>query len=505
LINQRAIDAFLKRKLNSYEWLKTLSHDQLNAELPAHLHSKLWLHQKTSFLLINELKRFIVHIGMGGGKTLLSLAVIQHLKNCGEKVKAIVFVPYLTAVETWVEEVAKHAPELKCVPLLGTSTENLAALDEPGDLFVVCYQTAVAALSTKNNGKWQLDAEVVRRRFASFNFLVCDEIHKCKSQKSLTYKMCRAISAQSEYVIGLTGTPFATDVSDLWPQFNLVDFGETLGPNITFFREAFFTKKKNYWGGYEYKFQQKKMPVLQRFIKNRSIHYSVDEFSDMPPKSYFVRSITLPPESLTYSESAMTELKTALKGGGDLRAVESSYLRLQQLGSGFMTLRGEDTERVQIQFDTNPKLDALEEILDAMDVNSKMVIFHHFVYTSGLLSERLRRMGWDHACINGSVHDPVAQLRRFKGDPNCKALVINCKSGSSSLNLQLAHYVVFFEQPTSSIDRQQAEARCWRPGQDKRVFIYDLLARGTMDHRQHAVNKTGENLLKCLLSGKVNI
>jgi SNF2 family DNA or RNA helicase len=110
-----------------------------------------------------------------------------------------------------------------------------------------------------------------------------------------------------------------------------------------------------------------------------------------------------------------------------------------------------------------------------------------------------------HARIYGGTRDPIAQLRQFKTVDTCSVLVINSRSGSSTLNLQHANYCVFFEQPDSAIDRQQAERRIWRPGQDKRSFIYDFLMDGTADWAMHKANKAGESLLKNLLDGKIEL
>lgn len=505
MINQKAIDTFLKRPLNSYDWIKGCTDEELNSELyklKVLMNGvKPWTHQKACFLLLNELNRFIFHINMGGGKTLLSLMFLRYKKQIGEKPRAIVFVPYITSVETWIDECAKHMPDLACVPLLGTTKQNLADLQKPGDLFVICYQSAVAMLATRSVGKWQLDVPTLGTVFANFNFLVCDEIHKTKSQKSLTYQMCRAISAKCNWVIGLTGTPFGKDLQDLWPQFYLVDFGETLGPTLTFYRNVFFKSKVNYWGGWEWKFKQEMMPKLTRMIKNRSIHYGIDEFYDMPAKEYIIQKLALPHSVEGYVKQAIFELRWGIKQG-DLKLVESNYLILRQLSSGFMTFKGEDDERVHVKFDENPKLEALVDRIEQMPPQCKMVVFHHFVYTNQLISERLREIKIPHARIYGRSRDPISELRRFKDDGKCRVLVINSKSGSSSLNLQGANYVEFFEQPDSPIDRQQAEARCWRPGQDKRVFINDLMVRGTVDERMYYANKAGTDLLKALLEGK---
>lgn len=467
---------------------------------------QLWPHQKVALLLALELKRFMFFLEMGSGKTLISLMLLHYRKQRGERPRAIVFVPYLTSVETWVEEVARHAPNLKCKPLLGSTAENLSALSEEGDLFVICYQSAVAMVSDEvydpkiGRKKWVINADQIRHYFASFDTLILDEVHKCKTASSLVFKMCRAISAQCEYVLGLTGTPFGRDLADLWPQFFLIDFGETLGKTLSFYRGVFFRQKINRWGGYEFTFKKKLFPALQRTIKNSSISYSISELRDMPEKEYIPKFLPLPADGKLYADRAIKELNEAVKGD-DYKQVESTYLQLRQLASGFMTLRGLDDDKIHVKFDQNPKLEALVELLDGMPASSKAVIFHHFVYTGKLISEKLSELKIKHAHIWGGQKDPIGELRRFKQENDCPILLINIKSGSSSLNLQNANYLIFFEQPDSPIDRKQAEARVWRPGQTQRVFIYDLLTRNTADVRLHKANIDGKHLLEELLGG----
>src|SRR5690606_24281432 len=113
---------------------------------------------------------------------LLTLMLIKYLKDHGKKPRAIVFVPYVITIDTWVEETEKWT-SLNCVALDGTSEQNLHTLNNSpdADLFVVCYQSAVAMLSKKKKapklikGKpnkkkidWVLDGVKVRKQFKGF-------------------------------------------------------------------------------------------------------------------------------------------------------------------------------------------------------------------------------------------------------------------------------------------------------------------------------------------------
>lgn len=513
MINKKVVEKFLNRKMQSHDWLKKLKRRELLSSLGTELKTvpgfdKLWVHQLVCFLLITEFKRFMLHLDMGGGKTLITLFTVLYRKIIGEGPQAIVFVPYVSSVDTWIEECKKHTPSLKLVPLIGTTIQNLRLLEErDGDVFVICYASAVAMLSEANPKKkgWTIDPKRTRKVFDGFDMFVADEIHKCSDIGTLTYRMCRAISQQCEYGLGLSGTPFGKDVEDIWGQFYLVDFGETLGQTKGLFQEAFFVKKRNFFSKFdEYVFDKKKMPLLTKVIKHNSIHYDATEMYDLPTKRYIQHKLALPTAIQDYVSVAAARFIAALKSGSGSRfgEAEASYMQLRQLASGFMTLDGANSTKVKVSFDNNPKLDYLEEKINAMPHGCKMVVFHHFVYTNQLISDRLKSLKIKHARIWSGQKNSLGELARFRDDPNCIVLVLNDQSGSSSLNLQHANYMFFFEEPDSAINRQQGERRIWRAGQTKPVYYIDPFMEGTVDERIFYSNQQGKRLLDQLLKGK---
>jgi hypothetical protein len=445
--------------------------------------------------------------------TSITLFSILARKLRGEKPKAVVFVPYVTAVDTWIEECKKRTPQLKLVPLIGSTTDNQRQLAEAdGEIYVICYASAVAmlaepAVNRKGKSGWNIDPKNTRKVFDGFDMIVLDEIHKCSNISTLTYRMCRAISFECKYGIGLSGTPFGKNVEDIWSQFYLVDFGETLGETKGLFMEAFFKKEKNFWNknrfANEYKFDKSKMPLLKKMVKHSSIHYDASEMHDLPVRRYIPRRLRLPPDIEEYVHIAAQKFIEAVKSkdtSNRFRLAEASYMQLRQLASGFMTVNG-DSEKIKIAFDSNPKLDLLEEYIDGMPRGCKMVVFHHFIYTNELISQRLTKLKVGHARIWSGQRNILKELQRFRDDVKCRVLVINDQSGSNSLNLQHANYMFFFEEPDSPINRQQGERRIWRPGQTQPVYYIDPFMDGTVDERIFYSNQQGKKLLDSLLKG----
>jgi len=521
MISPKAISKFLNRKLDNYDWVKKYKNKELRKEIkglkpsPEFGSIKLWHHQKACFLLMIYLQRFLLFLDMGTGKTLLCLSVIKYRKQMGENPCAIVFVPYITAVHTWIEEVEKHTPELICVPLLYDSKVNKDLfIKGDADLYIMCYQSAVAMVKKKvpipnsNKTKWIINPSTIREIFNHIDMMILDECHKVKNHSSLTFRMCRAITHEIDWAYGLTGTPFSRDLTDLWSQFYIVDLGQTLGNTLGIYREAFFEKKWGYWGGVEYKFKKKYFDQLHSIVKNRSIRYDINECHDMPPRIYITKKIQLTNDMINYGKIIIEKMIKLMKENKDNKnysAIQNYFIFLSQISSGFLTLKPElenKKNRVFIEFDENPKLELLMDLIDEMPKDSKMIIFHNWVYSNKMISKKLTENKINHARIWGGQKDQLNELRKFKKNKTCRVLIINSQSGSSSLNLQHANYVAFFEQPRSAIERSQAERRAWRPGQEKKVFFFDLVMKNTFDQKQNAYNKQGRDLLKNLLDGK---
>jgi SNF2 family DNA or RNA helicase len=93
-------------------------------------------------------------------------------------------------------------------------------------------------------------------------------------------------------------------------------------------------------------------------------------------------------------------------------------------------------------------------------------------------------------------------LHRFQRDAACRFLLLNNQSGALGLNLQVANYVIFYERPVSPIVSQQAEARCLRTGQQRTVFFYDLVAKGTVDEKIARYLEEGKDLFNAIVAGK---
>ena len=284
----------------------------------------------------------------------------------------------------------------------------------------------------------------------------------------------------------------------LWSQLNLVDGGESLGDTLGLFRAAFFTEKRNYWGGYDYEFKRSTKRELNRILQHRSITYRWDECIELPPLVAEIEEVSLPDEASSYYAQFVRQIK---RSRASMQERQNAFIRMRQVSSGFVGFTDDETgERAEIAFDINPKLDRLLELIAQVPPKSKWIVFHEFTYSGRLITNALKDLGVRHEWLWGGAKDARGIEDRFVNDERVRGIVLNHKMGAFSLDyLSRANYLFFFESPVPVIAREQAERRPRRLGQKRTVFQFDLCCRGTVDSRILSFHREGLDLGKAIL------
>lgn len=470
-------------------------------------------HQAISMYLGHKYDRWLYLLDMGAGKSFC----ILHLMNQRRKAfkRALVVVPAVANIGAWLDEVQKHTPNLKASGITGTKEARTIKFEGKSDLTVITYmgllsfvcvkvQVGYRVVKGKRRPKYamKVDPKKIAYLCKHYDFLCLDEITEIKNHLSTTFKACRAMSSKMKLVYGLTGTPFGRDATDLWAQFFVVDGGESLGPTLGLFREAFFSQKQKFFGGYEYKLKKKLRPELMRMMRNRSIRFAEAEYRhDMPPKNY----ITLKVRFSEKAEKLYDHLAEKLhKDRKNHVLAERSFIRMRQLCSGFAVMTStvdKEEERVEVPLKENPKLDLLVQQLKELPSDAKAVVFNQFKLSGRLIEERLKKEGITARRLYGGTKDKIGLVKEFTQTPSVKVLICS-SSGALGLNLQVANYVFFYESPVDVIERMQMEKRCDRPGQTKTIFNYDIVVADSVDERILNFHGEGKALLATILDGK---
>lgn len=517
MISEKAIKNYINEPRDDFRWLKELGHKELDRLLNGidpkpRYNKKLGLHQKVALYLGIGLGCFAYWYDMGTGKTLISLELLQYWWDIGELRRALVFVTSDKAFPTWENQIKEYGITIPyCTLDANNSVEKWEKLDnfDEGIVFLH-YPGAVAMVSgpskTKKN-KIALIPDKVAKLVQGVDAAVYDEITKAGNTTSLTHKLCRKVSQAAAFRYGLAGMPNGRDPTPLWAQMYLIDQGETLGPTLGLFREAFFTgtenpfvpaSKRKY--ALDYTFKERMTPKLSRMVLHRSLAYTADECIDLPPEREVTEYIKLPPDTRAYYDELVAEL---IEAKGNMRAVKNAFLRMRQLSSGFLGMKDDETgERAEIEFEPNVKLERLLDIADTFPENRKALIFYQFTHSGKSIVKAFKKeFKLDVPWLWSGTKDSRKTLRDFiEGDaPFC---LINNQVGAYSLDgLQVANYEFVYEAALSAIDYEQMKRRIRRQGQKHRTcFYYPLVVKDTVDEKILQFHQEGRDLFKSLIT-----
>lgn len=516
MIPKAAIQAFLDRPRKDYRYLKSYTNAQLQAEcdrLPVipPIWGALKKHQKVCFLLGAWFGAFGFLLDTGTGKTLLSIALIRYFRKLGEVHHALVLVPNRINKAEWAREIRKNSPTTSYCVLRGSSKQKWEKFTAgEHTIFIETYAGLMRMVSAlvdvkKKRGKKQTrmhrlkpSRRLLNQLLKKIDCLIMDESNAAKRKSSLPHRICRQIVKKAKTRFILSGTPFGRDPTDLWGQMYLIDDGATLGETLTLFREAFFTKKENYWGGMDYTFNKKKKGQLNKFLANRSIRYEANA-ADLPQLVAIPKHLTLPHDTEVYYERAK-EMILAAKG--NYNATKNAFLRMRQLSSGFLGYKDDEKGvKAQIEFDENPKLDMLVSLIESIREDRKIIVFHDFIYSGMMIARELKAMGVSFIRLKHNQDDQAELLSRFDHDPDCRVFVLST-AGAYGLNLQVAQYGIFYERPVPVILYKQMRRRFERQGSEHdKVFLYDLIVRNTVDQQIIRFHEEGGDLFRAIVEG----
>lgn len=512
LIKRQAVHDFLTRDFEDFRPLKRSTRRQLMEELcrlrvMPYFKTAPWDLQLVCFLIGVYYPRFLFLLDMGLGKTKVVLDLITQARREGRLRRALVTVPRIINMDSWRDDALLHSdlePWLANVSDREEKWERLA--DPKGDLTLIDMQGLHLALSKARPGrgkKYTLVPDEARVRAVQklYNFVAIDESHKLSNHQNLWFALMRRLTSQADYTYATTGTLFGNDLEDIWPQFFLVDRGETFGENLGLFRAAFFTAVANQWGrGEKYTYNKSMDAKLNRMLQHRSIRYDESEALDLPQRVSMVEQYGMPEEQRGHYLRALSGL---INASGNVEEMDGQWTRMRQIVSGYLPWRDEHGEHV-VRFKENPKLDGLERLLDEMGPRSKAVVVYWYTETGRMICDRVKEMGLGYEWFYGGTPDKTASRERFMSDPSCRVFVMNSAAGGTGNDglQKAARYMFMYETPTSPTERKQTVKRIHRPGQTMRTFVYDMVMRGTSDARVLVDLQEGIDTHESVVSGR---
>ncbi len=132
---------------------------------------------------------------------------------------------------------------------------------------------------------------------------------------------------------------------------------------------------------------------------------------------------------------------------------------------------------------TSGKLDSLMEMLEELfEEGRRVLLFSQFTSMLALIEDELKKRGVDYALLTGQTRDRRTPVKEFQSGKR-QIFLISLKAGGVGLNLTEADTVIHYDPWWNPATENQATDRAYRIGQEKPVFVYKLIARGTVEEK----------------------
>ena len=150
------------------------------------------------------------------------------------------------------------------------------------------------------------------------------------------------------------------------------------------------------------------------------------------------------------------------------------------------------------------KTDAcLELISSAMDGGHRMLVFSQFTSMLHILQEKLDLANIPYFVITGATpkEKRLTLVKEFNTGKT-PVFLISLKAGGVGLNLTGADVVIHFDPWWNLAVQNQATDRAHRIGQTKKVTVYQLIAKGTIEEKIQSLQEKKKDLAEQVIGGE---
>lgn len=412
--------------------------------------------QATEF--IHDHPQAAILLGMGLGKSVITLTAIWNLMLDDFAVsRVLVIAPLRVARDTWPAELAKwdHLTGLTLAVAVGSKTQRVNAL---------ASQAMVTVINRENIG-WLVNYYGTSW---PFDMVVIDELSSFKNHRARRFLALKQARPHITRIVGLTGTPAANGLEDLWAPFRLLDGGQRLGRFITAYRNRWFTPDKtNGQQVFNYRPRPGAEKEIYSAISDITLSMKTTDHLHLPELTITNKVVELD----AHDHATYTRLKHDLVADIDGHTIDAANAavvcgKLLQLASG--AIYNDDHQVIEIH---DAKLDALEDLIEAAN-GHPLLVAYWYQHDRDRITAR-----FPHARTLATSHD-IDDWNHSR----IPLALIHPASAGHGLNLQTGgHLMVWFSLTWSLELYQQTNARLFRQGQTQPVTITHIVTANTID------------------------
>jgi SNF2 family DNA or RNA helicase len=224
--------------------------------------------------------------------------------------------------------------------------------------------------------------------------------------------------------------------------------------------------------------------------------------TELPPKTEMVRPVELAGRQRDLYESirvaAHAEVRRAIrkKGfGSSTIAILDALMKLRQVCCDPRLVRFEAARDVG----ESAKYELCMELVEQqLAQQRRILLFSQFTSMLALISQGLRERGIRHVALTGETQNRQALVDGFeRGEVD--VFLISLKAGGVGLNLTSADTVIHYDPWWNPAAQTQATDRAYRIGQQRPVFVHNLIVAGSVEERMLRLQQRKRTLADAIL------
>ena len=462
-------------------------------------------------------KKMLVAYEMGLGKTCMTIAAVEKLKENGFITKPILVIGLSSLKYQWEKEIKKFSDAGTCVIDGAKSVRTVRWMrdmewEEHTDYVICNYETIVADWDLIKDYEW--------------GAVICDEATAIKGFRSKRAKMVKKLASKIPIKFALTGTPIENGrPEEVYSIMQFVDDG-LLG-RFDLFDQTFIVR--NHFGGVQ---RYRNLPIFHEKMKQASVRKIQTDADVAPylPDTLHRDPILVPFDKKTsvlynfIADELSNELYEAQQLLGASFSLFAHYGHDNKPGSPADMMRGSIMSKITalrmlcdhpslldksaLDFDKqlgngsayasslkerglldgvtkSQKLQELKSyVIDHLDTDpeAKVVIFTSWV---GMLDLIQTEVGGTLYTGSMNAKEKERSKDRFISDPDCRVF-ISSDAGGYGVDLPNANLLVNYDLPWSAGLAVQRNGRIKRASSRwPSITIQDILVEKSIEERQH--------------------
>jgi SNF2 family DNA or RNA helicase len=441
---------------------------------------------------------------MGAGKSVSTLTAIDRMMLAGMLNKpTLIIAPLRVARDVWPEEVRgwSQLQHLRVVPILGTPSQRLAALQQTADIYTINFE----------NLEWLIG--LLWDRWP-FDMVVVDEATKLKSLRASVKKHPKTgtefVSGQGgqralallkvvyqhkpSRFVELSGTPAPNGLQDLWGQVYFLDYGQRLGNTYNAFRNRWFIQS---FDGFSIEPTTNAQVEIQDRVKDICLSLKSEDWFDLAKPIERNIYVELPPDARKQYRDMERKLLADISGekieafNAGARTMKCLQMAAGACYTGNTTDPG---ERKWVEAH-KAKLDALDEIVEEAG-GQPILVAYNFKADLARLLKRFPQ---------GKQLDQNSATIKAWNAGKIPLLFTHPASAGHGLNLQMgSNILVYFSldwnfENHAQIAERIGPVRQAQAGLNRNVYIYKIIARNTIDEDVLKVLETKRTIQDVLM------